>query len=207
MQGCSIQKGHVRSNNKHSPMEFIKFFQFKNSTLHGPSGPGDLILLNNNRITVIRPRRLRDPLCLVFDDHSLIARMKRADAVHNAPEKSLSSKIMKYFRGIRFHAGPFPRCKDNRAIQFCHISSWIPICRASRPACRVLPVIRKLRSRNGYATTGSPTWTRTKTKGSKDPCAAITPWGNWAPQRPQSTIMAYPLVTGTQLQPSYSERG
>lgn len=23
-----------------------------------------------------------------------------------------------------------------------------------------------------------PTWTRTKTKGSKDPCAAITPWGN-----------------------------
>ena len=25
---------------------------------------------------------------------------------------------------------------------------------------------------------GSPTWTRTKTKGSKDPCAAITPWGN-----------------------------
>ena len=22
-----------------------------------------------------------------------------------------------------------------------------------------------------------PTWTRTKTKGSKDPCAAITPWG------------------------------
>lgn len=24
----------------------------------------------------------------------------------------------------------------------------------------------------------SPTWTRTKTKGSKDPCAAITPWGN-----------------------------
>ena len=24
----------------------------------------------------------------------------------------------------------------------------------------------------------SPTWIRTKTKGSKDPCAAITPWGN-----------------------------
>lgn len=45
---------------------------------------------------------------------------------------------------------------------------------------------------------GSPTWTRTKTKGSKDPCAAITPWGNGVIKHEASrqvTIMPYAVNT------------
>ena len=38
---------------------------------------------------------------------------------------------------------------------------------------------------------GSPTWTRTKTKGSKDPCAAITPWGNGECETRQVFIMPH----------------
>ncbi len=38
---------------------------------------------------------------------------------------------------------------------------------------------------------GSPTWTRTKTKGSKDPCAAITPWGKGECETRQVFIMPH----------------
>ena len=44
---------------------------------------------------------------------------------------------------------------------------------------------------------GSPTWTRTKTKGSKDPCAAITPWGNGGKPCGYRQVSIMPHVANT----------
>ena len=114
VQRVGVEQRHIRSCDQHRAVKTALLLQLRHGALHGSSGAGNVILVDNGDTLIVGAGRFGDSFRLVVHDHGQRFRVERCHGIHHTVQKRLSSQSVQHFRLVGTHAGTLTRRKNNR---------------------------------------------------------------------------------------------
>ena len=113
MQGAGVEQRHVGGGDEHRAAEFAAFGQLGHRALHGASGAGDVILVDDFDLVVVGAGGGGHTVGLVVHDDGERVRILRVNGCHHALKEGFAGEGVQHLRGARTHACALARGEDD----------------------------------------------------------------------------------------------